>query len=177
MTMWGALLERNPKRVLAAAALTTRPYIEYGSSPFPMAWLAAMAHLLAGRDNLARLEWQTAEAVLRERLREHPEAQFEQAQLAVTLAWLGRTDEAARLVVPIEAVARERTNRSLVHMLAIYHTALGDASRAVPYLRLMLNRSAYLTDHTLRLDPLWDKLRGQSEFEALLTDPKNAAPW
>ena len=177
MTMWGALLERNPKRVLAAAALTTRPYIEYGSSPCPMAWLAAMAHLLAGRDNIARLQWQTAEAVLRERLREHPEAQFEQAQLAVTLAWLGRTDEAARLVVPIEAVARERTNWSLAHMLAIYHTALGDASRAVPYLRLMLNRSAYLTDHTLRLDPLWDKLRGQSEFEALLTDPKNAAPW
>jgi hypothetical protein len=46
----------------------------------------------------------------------------------------------------------------------------------VHYLRPMLNRSPRVTDHTLRLDPLWDKLRGQSEFEALLANLKNAAP-
>jgi hypothetical protein len=55
-------------------------------------------------------------------------------------------------------------------MLARYHAARGDAARAVPYLRRSVNYSSHLTDHLLLLDPWWDKLRGQPEFETLLVE-------
>ena len=172
MVMWCGLLERKPERVLAAAGLTARNYFEDLVVAGPKGWLMALAHRVAGQENLARLDWEATEAVLRTRVREQPGNVPEAARLAITLAWLGRTDEAAQTIAPIESTYREQPNWRLARLLACYYAGLGDAVRAAPYLRATLNRSLFVTPPILRLDPWWDKLRGQPEFEALLREPE-----
>ena len=171
-TMLGALYDQNPKRTLAAASLTTRTYFEHTLIASPKAWLTALAHTLNGQPGQARVEWQAAEKVLRERLHETPDAQREQSQLAVTLAWLGNADQAKSLAAPLEAIAEETNDISLNVELARTYSGLRDANRAVPFLRRALNRTGRHTDHTLLLDPWWIPLRGQPAFEALLTEAR-----
>ena len=54
--------------------------------------------------------------------------------------------------------------------LAQYNASLGDASKAVPIIRQVLNQRLALTDWTLNFDPWWDKVRGKPEFEALFAE-------
>ena len=177
IAMWGALLERNADRVLAAAKLTAKNYFEDNLLPRrPKDWTLALAHRLAGKDNLARLDWQRTEPMLRARLRDDLGNQDTVMEIAITLAWLGRADDAAREAGPIEAAWREELTVSRARTLALYYAALGDAAKAAPYLRRGLNTSVFFTSKTLPLDPWWDKLRGQPEFEALLADPQNSTP-
>lgn len=170
--MWLGLLERQPARVTEAAALTARTYFEDAYFRGPKAAMLAVAAQVAGKPALAQQHWQMAEAVLRERLKGMPNEILDQARLGVALAWLGRSSEVAREMTMLESTARESPNAFLSLLLAQYHTALGDAGRAVPYLRRMVNIRDTLTDRTLPLDPWWDKLRGAPEFEALLAEGK-----
>ncbi len=171
VAMWGALLDRDPARAAAAAALTAKNYFEDSVVPRRAKdWSLAIAHRLEGKENLARLDWQRAETLLRQRLSDDPNSQSRAVELATTLAWLGRTDEALQLVAPAEAAAREEPSRQRSRPLAYFYAALGDAAKAVPYLRHSLNQSVFLTSRTLVLDPWYDKLRGQPEFEAFLKE-------
>ena len=171
LQMWAALLERRPDRVLAAAKLTARPYFEDLIIAGPKAWGTAHAYRIAGKEALARQEWEAAEAVQRQRLREQPN-DIETVRLAMTLAWKGEAAEAARLVAPIEPAWREDLTKPAARDLARYYAAQGDAAKAVPLIREVLNYNSFLTDALLPLDPWWDKLRGQPEFEALLAEAR-----
>jgi tetratricopeptide (TPR) repeat protein len=171
VAMWCGLLERKPERVLTAAGLTARNYFEDLTIAGPKAWPMALAHRIAGQENLARLDWEAAEAVMRSRVRDQPGNLAETARLAITLAWLGRNDEAASLMAPIESTLREQPSWRVARLVALYYAGLGDAARAAPYLRAALYQSMFVTPATLPLDPWWDKLRGQPEFEALLSGP------
>ncbi len=171
VAMWGALLDRDPARAAAAAALTAKNYFEDSVVPRRAKdWSLAIAHRLEGKDNLARLDWQRAESVLRQRLNDDPNNLSRVVELATTLAWLGRTDEALQLVAPAEAAAREEPSRQRSRPLGDFYAAIGDAAKAAPYLRQALNQTVFLTSKTLPLDPWFDKLRGQPEFEALLKE-------
>jgi tetratricopeptide (TPR) repeat protein len=180
-----ALFAHDPDRALAAGELTARDYFEDLYVPGPKSWRLALAYRLAGKEALAQREWQHAEAVLRQRLAGNSSnVAADTAALAATVAWLGRSDEAAKLMAPIESVVKESPPRLFgfapdhlrVLFLAYYHAGLGDAARAAPYLRSLLNRRELLTDKTLPLDPWWDKIRRDPEFKALLADPKKSAP-
>jgi hypothetical protein len=133
-----------------------------------------LAHALrrGGKDTLSRLQWEEAEAILRERLREKPTDVAERGRLSVTLAWLGRGAEAAADIATLDGAAREVNNWALNLAAAQLYAGTGEAAKAVPFLRKALNVRYVLTDRTLPLDPWWDKLRGQPEFEALLAEAK-----
>ncbi|WP_415910863.1 TIR domain-containing protein [Oleiharenicola sp. Vm1] len=169
MVMWCGLLERQPERVITAAKLTARPYFEDTTVAGPRAWGLALAYRIAGKEALARTEWRAAETVLRQRLRDRS-TEIEQAKLATTLAWLGEDEEAARIMAPIETAWREDLTKPRARDLARYYAARGDAARAVPYLREVVGFSSFITPALLALDPNWDKLRGQPEFEQLLAE-------
>jgi Flp pilus assembly protein TadD len=165
------LLERNPQRVIEAAALTANPYNSdnaYVTRAGPKAWWLALAYRQLGMKSLELAQWQEAEAVLRQRLSEHPESTSDQARLATTLFWLGQSGEAAREIKPYEELAREQPSLDKAVMLAVYYAALGDAHRALPYLKQSLNQWGGVTYSLLRLHPWWDNLRGQPEFEQFL---------
>ncbi len=110
--MWLGLIERRLDHVQAAAALTTVSYFtdNFKHLNGPKAMTLAMALHVAGKDGLAHQQWQAAEEVLRQRLRDHPDDLEATAQLAITLAWMGRSEEAAREITPVEAAVREQND-------------------------------------------------------------------
>jgi len=172
VALWTGLLEHRPDRVEAAAALTARTYFDDSVMPMrPKAWSLALAHRLAGKENLARNDWQAAAAVLRARLKDEPANNAYKVELAVTLAWLDQREEAARLIGEVEPLWREQPTLGGARLLALYYAALGDAARAVPYLQSKLDENVFTTRQVIPLDPSWDKIRGQPEFEALLREP------
>jgi hypothetical protein len=171
------VLERNPDNTAAAALLTPRDYLEDSAFEGPKAWFVALAYQRAGKDNLARAQWQAAEAFLRERIRLDPRSQNYRMHLALTLAWLGRGKEAAEEVTPIEAAWKEQLTPFRAARLARHFAALGDAPQAMAYLRQAVNRQVQYTDQEMRLDPFLDRVRDTPEFAALLTAlPPQPAP-
>jgi serine/threonine protein kinase/Flp pilus assembly protein TadD len=171
VAMWAGLIEHRPDRVEAAAPLTARTYFDDQVMPFrPKAWSLALAHRLAGKENVAREDWQEAEAVLRERLKSAPDNPRYEAELAITLAWLGRREEAARLIGEVEPLWKEAPARQNLGLLALYYGALGDAQQALPYLSAAIDSSPFWSKRIIPFDPWWDKIRGRPEFAALLTE-------
>jgi tetratricopeptide (TPR) repeat protein len=170
--MWIPLLDRQPQRALAAAARTTTTYFADAVVAQPVAWLKALAYREQGNESLAAEEWRAAEAVLRARLNETPESLSTQAELAATLAMLGRKEAAAKQFARFEATQREQGRTGTLNHVR-YYAAAGDAKRAVAAIRE--NRKApsiWLTDHVLRRDPWYDAIRGKPEFKALLEAPE-----
>jgi TolB-like protein/Tfp pilus assembly protein PilF len=170
VAMWAGLLERRPERTLAAANLTARTYFEDSIVAGPKAWLTALARRMEGKEVLARQEWQAAEAELRARLAAQPGSQPYTVQLATTLAWLDRKEEAELLVAPIERAWSEQPTPSRHGLLARYHAAAGNAPAAAKYLRQVLNRHSFMTDRLLRLDPWWERVSGHPAVQALAVE-------
>ncbi|MEO6002908.1 MAG: TIR domain-containing protein [Opitutus sp.] len=169
VAMWAGLMEHRPDLVEAAAALTARNYVDDWVMPMrPKAWALAWAHRMAGKENLARADWQSAEAVLRQRLKDDPSNIQYQAELAVTLAWLDQREEAARLMAEVEPLWKEAPTIQTPRAMAFYYAAIGDAVKAAPYLIAVIDRSPFTARGTFSVAPWWEKLRGQPEFEALL---------
>jgi len=161
---FGALCERKPQGAFAAAALTARVYFDDDLIASPKAWLTAMAQLEAGHPSLARGEWETAESVLRQRLHDDPNNKRRySSQLAMTLAWLGRTEEATQWIAPLQSAAHDELTIDRSDDLARYYGALGDAGETVFYLRKYVWSAG-----NLRFDPWWDKVRAAPEFQAQL---------
>jgi tetratricopeptide (TPR) repeat protein len=177
IAMMGGLLERKSSRVFAAAALTAETYFDDRIVASPKAWGTALAYRLDHKENSAQQEWRVAEQVLRQRLVTAPQDPLLNAQLAITLAWQGRDEEATQIMRPLELAWSEKLDAFSSNWLARFYAARGDATQAAPFLKHALNQNTFLTDHLLPLDPWWDKLRGQPEFDALLkpSDEGNAA--
>ena len=76
------------KLALSAASLTARDYLEDNVFTGPKGLLVGLALHAAGRENLARVEWQACEALLRSRLRDNPRNLADQAYLATVVAGL-----------------------------------------------------------------------------------------
>jgi tetratricopeptide (TPR) repeat protein len=168
MRMWVALLDRQPAKALAAASLTTATYFSDNVVPGPVAWMKALAHRQAGRANAAAEEWRAAEAVLRARLAATPDSLPTQAELAVTLAMLGRKDEAVKQFARFDASRRDQGLDATMHHVR-FHTAMGDAKRAAAAISdRRLNRlDIWTTDAVLARDPWYDGIRDRPEFKAL----------
>lgn len=172
-SMWAALVEHTPARVETTAALTARTYFEDEVMPLrPKAWSLALAHRLAGKTNLARREWQAAESVLRQRVKEYPSNTIYQVELAITLAWLEETEEATRLIGAVEPMWREELNAGRARLLARYYAARGDVPNTVVYLPSVVDRTLFTSRAALARDPWWDKVRNAPEFAALLEPAK-----
>jgi tetratricopeptide (TPR) repeat protein len=172
VSLWLALLANDEPRFTAAAALSARPYLEDGLFEGPKAWLVAHGLRRSGKTTLARLQWEDAESVIRARLLARPGDLLTQLQLAITLAWLERADGLAALTATVDGAARESTAWPFRQAAARFHAGRGDAAQAVFYLRQIVNARNHLADRTLPLDPWWDKLRGQPDFEALLAEAR-----
>jgi len=174
IAMMLGLLQHEPDRVIKAAGMTARTYFDDDYVRGPKAWLVAHAHTQAGKPSLALAQWREAESILRQRLRASAENWFDRAGLAITLAWLGEQTEAASVLAPAEAVARESAKPLQSVYLAYYHAGCGDAAKAASYLRPALERRELITRKTLSGDPWWDKVRAAPPFLALLPPPANA---
>ena len=100
-------------------------------------------------------------------------------RLATAYACAGRATEAVaaarRGIDATPAVAAaDRWNREIE--LAAIHAVLGQTRECVTLLAKLLRVPCQLSVAQLRADPIWDNVRDNPEFKALLADPKNSAP-
>jgi len=160
-----AALERNPAAMIEAEADADELLPgQYGT--VPKALYEGIAHQLAGDSARARTLFDSARVVLEGFVRTQPENETARMNLALALAHLGRRDEAldaagaALELVPDDAFLRD----VFLSTIAQAYAAAGATREAVDLLRTVPGERAMLL---LNLDPAWDPLRGDPEFEAM----------
>jgi tetratricopeptide (TPR) repeat protein len=170
LQMWVAMLAGEPERALAAASRTTSTYFHDQIVPCPVAWMKALAHRQARRQSAAAEEWRAAEAVLRARLAAAPDSLATQAELAITLAMLGRKEEAAKQFARYDAAMRD-TGQAATASHVRFHAAMRDGKRTADALREVRKpMPLWFTDIALERDPWYDGVRDQPPFQALLRE-------
>src|SRR6266496_925942 len=133
---------------------------------------------LAGDTAGAKTTAEQARNTLEQRYRDQPEADFIAASLSQAYAAMGNKDSAlreAQRAIMLGTRAKDPVYRPSVDKnLAIIQTMFGENSRAISTLKQLL-QTPYMswfygtpvTPALLRLDPIWDPLRGDPAFQKL----------
>ena len=106
------------------------------------------------------------------RVAQSPDGAEAHAQLSEVLAWLGEKDEAvaegkrAMELLPESKDALDGPKMTL--SLARVYAIVGDNTDAIELLDGLLQRPSSITVQVLKLNPVWDPLRGDPRFQALL---------
>jgi serine/threonine-protein kinase len=120
----------------------------------------------------ARAYADSARIALEQQLRANPADQQRHALLGVTLAYLGRRDEAIRLgeqVMKNLPLSKDATLAPyLHHQVARSYILLGEPDKALDLLEPLLRIPYYLSPGWLRVDPTFDPIRKHPRFQRLL---------
>jgi hypothetical protein len=91
---------------------------------------------------------------------------------AKVLAWLGERDAAlveAQRATELRPESKDAFGGpEITGGLAEVYTILGDNNRAIEILDGLLNRPSAVTVQGLRVNPIWDSLRSDPRFQALV---------
>jgi len=146
--------------------------------------LAARAALgvLAGDAANRTGETEEARGLLEARLRERPDDRAAMTQLSWVYLALGRNDDAIRMAeaatraLPIEV--DHLTGPIVAAGLAEVRARAGDAKRAVAGIRdlLAIPAGSAISIHRLKIDPVWDPIRNDPEFQQLLNGKEQIGP-
>jgi TolB-like protein len=136
-------------------------------------WASAMAGelWLRGRKSEARRYAEEARQAYETRIAENPDEALLHAQLGLMLAYLGRGAEAvaegehAVELAPLDKDGYGGTEA--LHLLALIDVTLGRKHEAVATLERLVVAPYWITADWLRVDPSFDALRGDPEFEKL----------
>ena len=168
-----ALRERNP--AAAGQALSAMPaggcYDE--NIPFPNSWCEGLVARLRGDEPAARDAFLRARNELEQTLRNQPGYAQGLCALGVVDAVLGNNENAIREgeraveLIPVSKSAIEGS--VLTQYLAIIYAWTGDKTCAIERLAEAAKLpGSHVTFGYLRLHPLWDPLRGDPRFEAIV---------
>jgi tetratricopeptide (TPR) repeat protein len=137
----------------------------------PMSLLSGLARQRMGDSAGAEAAFDSARVELEALVASSPEESRYRSSLGLALAGLGRSRDAIRegreglRLMPPEAEAWRGGYR--VIDLARVYTMVGRLDEAVEQLEYVMSIPADLSVWELRLDPMWDPLRGHPRFEAL----------
>jgi TolB-like protein/Flp pilus assembly protein TadD len=124
-------------------------------------------------DTGARAAFLNAKRGAEEQLKRSPDVGKMYIQLAKVLAQLGEKDAAlAEAKRAIELVPESKDafgGPEITLGVAEVHAILGDNDRAIQILDGLLNRPTSVTVQGLKVNPIWDSLRNDPDFQALLT--------
>jgi tetratricopeptide (TPR) repeat protein len=135
--------------------------------------------VLAGQSAAAKSEAEEARALLEPRLAERaPEDRTSLSDSAWVYVCLGRNADALRLAreaaesMPIEKDAILGVN--FLVGLAQIEAHTGQSEEAVKLLRQLLTMPAgeYISVARLKIDPVWDPIRNNPDFQKLLSEPE-----
>jgi TolB-like protein/Flp pilus assembly protein TadD len=121
----------------------------------------------------ARAAFLNAKRIAEEKLKQSPDAEKMHIQLAKVLAQLGEKDSALAAAQRATELSPESKDAfggpEITIGVAEVHAVLGDNGRAVEILDGLLNRPSSVTVQGLKVNPIWDSLRNDADFQALLT--------
>jgi TolB-like protein/Flp pilus assembly protein TadD len=176
-----ALRERDP--VAAQRALAAMPvdgcYDE--NIPFPNSWCVGLASRLRGDESAARVAFATARAELEKIVRDQPDYAAALCALGVVDAALGNKANAIRegqRAVELMPVSKSAPEGALfIRNLAVIYAWTGEKDRAIDRLAEAVKLPDDVSYGNLRLNSLWDPLRGDSRFEAIVASlaPKESS--
>lgn len=161
----------------ALAAIGSLPGddLAYQLERVPKTLLTSFLHRRLGDETRARADGQNAaEAMLNSKVRPQMESPWK-ANVALALGRAGRVEEARKLATEVLGkISLERNLDDAVsaieHLLILY-CELGDKPKAVQLARQLLSvPSTWSSPILLRHSPYYDGLRGEPEFEALLSE-------
>jgi len=168
-----AFRERDPASAdrALAAMLSGGCYDE--NIPFPTSWCKGLVARLRGDEPAARDAFIRARNELQQALRNQSDYAQGLCALGVVDAALGNNEDAIREgeraveLIPVSKSAIEGS--VLTQYLAIIYAWTGDKDRAIERLAEAAKLpGSHVTYGYLRLHPLWDPLRGDPRFEAIV---------
>jgi TolB-like protein/Tfp pilus assembly protein PilF len=120
----------------------------------------------------ARAAFLRAKELLDAQLKESPDAADMHIQLAKVLAYLGEKDAAlaeARRATELVPESKDAFGGpEIAAGVAEVHAILGDNGRAIEILERLLSRPSAVTVQDLKVNPIWDSLRSDPRFQALI---------
>ncbi len=120
----------------------------------------------------ARAAFLKAKSAAEEQLKKSPDAADAHIQLAKVLACLGEKDaalsEAQRATELLPESKDAFGGPEISEGVAQVHAILGDNARAIEILDGLLSRPSDVTVQGLKVNPIWDPLRNDPQFQALL---------
>ena len=141
--------------------------------PFPNVWCEGLAAWSRGDESAARAAFGGARRELGETVRNQPDYAAALCALGVVDAVLGNKADAVREgeravdLTPVRKNAIE--GATLVRYLAVIYAWAGEKDRAIELLaEATTEPGSHISYGYLRLHPLWDPLRGDPRFEAIV---------
>ncbi|MFZ3376695.1 MAG: tetratricopeptide repeat protein, partial [Chthoniobacterales bacterium] len=144
----------------------------HASAPCPKAFLEAMVYRYQGDKMRAQAAFDRARVIAEQLVRENPEDAARHGQLGFILAGLGRKEEAIREgkraveLLPESQDAFDGPGATAA--LAQIYAWTGERDQAFSLLDHLLIIPNGLTVPILKLDPVWDPLRNDPRFQALV---------
>jgi TolB-like protein/Flp pilus assembly protein TadD len=142
------------------------------TAPCPKAFLEGALYLYQGDKVKAQAPFETARIVAEQLVRESPEDAARHGQLGLILAGLGRKEEAIkegkRAVELLPEAQDALDGPEVVVVLAQIYAWTGEHDQAFGLLDHLLQVPNSLTVPILKLDPIWDPLRKDPRFQALI---------
>ena len=142
--------------------------------PFPNSWCLGLAARLRGDQSAAHAEFTNARKDLERSVGSQPNYAQGLCALGVVDAALGNKEDAIRegeRAVALMPVSKSAVDGpALMRYLAIIYAWTGEKDRAIERLSEVVKLPvAGMSYGQLRLNPLWDPLRGDPRFEAIIT--------
>ncbi len=138
------------------------------------AWGMSLAQVDALRNDAANLRLHAGEAVraFEEQLKTAPNDPGLHAYLGLSLAFLGRKEEAIRegqRAVALAPISKDAINGAYIqHQMARIYILTGEPEKALDLIEPLLKMPYLLTPGWLKIDPNFDPLRGNARFQKLV---------
>lgn len=170
---WLLMLQRNfPEALAVAEKFPGETLMIETTAPVPKALLKGIIHSLQGDRPKAQVELEQARIISDNLLREAPEDAARHAQHGLILAALGQKQEAIaegkRAVKLLPESQDAMDGPKIAASLAQIYALTGESDEAFRLLDHLLQVPNGLTVPTLKLDPVWDPLRKDPRFQALI---------
>ena len=167
------LLERKPDSLESLLRLAGRDVFDAQEHFLPVALFRAWACKLRGKEAQAQVAFDSARSRLDAAIRGLPEDWRIHAARGLALAGSGRGEAARQEARWLRGSRIYREDAfdgpTLAQGSAAILAQLGDAGAAVDEIERLLARPGWLSVHELRLDPVWDPIRGHPRWKALMS--------